>query len=328
MKEELLKKLKGIKYLDETEEIEFFSSGSYALNKIITGKYHDGIALGCCYQIRGESSTGKTLFITTILREAQKKGFYTVLVDAENAFSKEFSKLLGLDPSKLLYTTPATLEECFDEIEKIIKSIREGDAETPIVIGVDSLAVLPTKKEIEKENFDSHEMEGAQRAKTMGSCLRKINPLLKKYKVSLIVINQLRNKVGIIYGSNETNAAGGKSLEYYLAVDLKTISNKTSDVLRNENKEPIGIVGRVDCKKNRISVPFKSCDFKVDFNKGLDPYYGLLDFLVQDGYITKSANGRCQIGEYKFTSGEFLTVLFDKNIQEMAIIRQLLKIEQ
>jgi len=118
--------------------------------------------------------------------------------------------------------------------------------------------------------------------------LRKINPLMRKYKVGLVVINQIRNKVGVMYGDPTTMAAGGNSLEYYLGVNLKTISNKTSDLLKDENKKIIGIKGTVRNKKNKVSVPFKEVPFKLIYDVGLDAYEGLLECLMEDGHVTRS----------------------------------------
>tara|TARA_R110000868_G_scaffold13711_1_gene63539 strand:- start:12965 stop:13951 length:987 start_codon:yes stop_codon:yes gene_type:complete len=326
LKAEILAKLKNTKMLDDVELTEFVPTGSYALNKIISGRYNGGIPRGAITQIRGESSTGKTLFVTSIFREAQKLGYICKLLDAENAFNKEFAVKVGLDPSNLLYSCPEYLEEAFDDVENTVAAIRESDKKTPIVIAIDSLPVLPIKKEMDKENYESTEMEGAQRAKIIGSCLRKLNPLLRANDVTLVVINQIRSKVGVIYGSPETNAAGGKSLEFYLAVDLKTVSNKTSDVIKDENDTPTGIRGRVDCKKNKCSIPFQNCHFMVVFDSGLDPYEGLIDLMAADKTIIKAPNGRCQIGETKFTSKEFINLINDKNNRDFDIIRQKLNI--
>lgn len=130
-------------------------------------------------------------------------------------------------------------------------------------------------------------MQGAVRAKATGACLRKINPLMRKYKVALVVINQIRNKVGVMFGDNSTPAAGGKSLEYYLGVNLKSLSAKSERIL-NDRKQIIGIRGRCKNTKNKVSVPFRECEFELVYDKGLNPYYGLLNQLVSDGTVEQS----------------------------------------
>jgi len=211
-----------------------------------------------------------------------------MLVDSENAYNSEFATSLGLDPKKLIYAAPETLEDCFQVIEDTILAIRETDKETPIVVAYDSIAVSPSKAEYEAENYEGNNMQGAVRAKSTGACLRKINPLMRKHRVALVVVNQIRNKVGIVYGSNETAAAGGKALDYYLGVNIKTISNKTSDLLKDDNKRVMGIQGRLRNTKNKVSIPFRETTFKLMFDEGLDPFDGVLDYLMEDGLVTRS----------------------------------------
>lgn len=333
MNKELLSRLKGTVTLDDLEDMQFISTGSYALNKIVSNKYDGGIPLGAITQLRGNSSTGKTLFATTILREAQKLGYYTKLLDAENAFSKSFALKLGIDTETLLYSTPETIEDAFDDFEKTILTIRAVDKKTPIVIVLDSLAVLPAKgeliddkdKEKGKSSFDSTPMDGAIRAKTTGMCLRRSTPIAKKHNVCFVIINQIRSKVGVMYGDPSTLAAGGKSLEYYLAVDLLTKSNKTSDVLKDDAGTPIGIQGEVEVKKNKCSIPFKTCEFKVVFDEGLDKYHGLLQSLLKDNIgIEETGRGRYKYKETNFTTNSFVQTLTDLNNKDMAELRALL----
>lgn len=333
MNKELLERLKGTVTLNEIGDVKYISTGSYALNKVITGRYDGGVPIGAITQLRGNSSTGKTLFATSILKEAQRLGYYAKLLDAENAFSREFAQKIGIDPDTLLYSTPETIEDAFDDIEKTILAIRAEDKKTPIVITLDSLAVLAAKGELldvkerdkGKSAYESTPMDGAIRAKTVGTCLRRINPLMKKHDVCLVIINQLRSKVGVMYGNPETNAAGGKSLEYYLAVDLQTKSNKTSDVLRDDKENPLGIEGEVECKKNKCSIPFRKCGFKVVFNDGLDPYFGLLESLISDGIgIEETGRGRYRFKDTSFTKNTFVETVNDLSNKDMQVIRDLL----
>jgi recombination protein RecA len=229
MNAEVLERLQKAGLLsDQTLDLGNVPTGSYAFNKIISGDYQKGIPIGMITQIHGGASTAKTIFITHILIEAQKKGYYTILVDSENAYSPEFAKMLGIDAEKLGYSAPQTVEDCFYYMETIIKSIREVDKDTPIVIAYDSIAVSPSKAEFEaedKKKYDGTNMDGANRAKITGACLRKINPVLREEKVALVVINQIRHKVGVIHGDPSTPAAGGNALEYYLGVNIKTIAS-------------------------------------------------------------------------------------------------------
>jgi recombination protein RecA len=288
---EVLKRLKNAGLLSEqSPDMGFVSTGSYALNKVISGDYNKGIPIGMITQFHGEASTAKTVFATHILKEAQEKGHYAMLVDSENAYNPTFAKHLGIDPDKLIYAAPETLEDCFQVITEAIVTIRQEDKDTPIVVAYDSIAVSPSKAEYEAENYEGNNMQGAVRAKSTGACLRKINPLMRKFKVALVIINQIRNKVGVMYGSPDTMAAGGKSLEYYLGVNLKCISNKTSDLIKDDNKKVVGIQGKVRNTKNKCSIPFRECEFELMYNEGLNAYAGILPQLLSDGLIKQTGS--------------------------------------
>jgi len=306
MNSNVIEKLKNAGLLsDSVEDLGFVSTGSYALNKVISGNYRDGIPIGGISQFHGEASTAKTVFATHILKEAQALGHYTMLVDSENAYNATFAEHLGLDPKKLIYAAPETVEDCFNVIEQTIKEIRELDKDTPIVIAYDSIAVSPSKAEYEAENYDGNNMQGAVRAKCVGNCLKKINPILRKYKVALIIINQIRNKVGVMFGSPDTMASGGKSLEYYLSVNMKTISNKTSDLIKDEHGDAIGIEGRLRNTKNKVSLPFRETEFRLLFNEGLIPHYGLLEELVKEGTVIQGG-AWYTFGDMKFQKKTFI----------------------
>jgi recombination protein RecA len=287
MNTDVILKLKNASMLSEQELTpELISTGSYALNKIISGKYNGGIPIGMITQFIGQASTAKTVFGTHILREAQRKGYHTLIIDSENAYNPTFARTLGIDPEKLIYAAPETVEECFDTIEKIINSIRTEDPSTPIVVFYDSLAVSPSKAEMDAEGYEGNNMQGATRAKMIGACLRKINPILRPKKVALVLVNQIRTKVGVMYGDPRVAAAGGNALEYYLGVNLET--SKTDTVGDKDN--PTGIRGKVKNKKNKLIEPFKSCEFELMFNKGLNPLYGLLPHLERDGVVERGGS--------------------------------------
>jgi len=328
MNVDVISRLKNAGLLSEqVQSYGFVSTGSYALNKVISGDYFGGIPIGYITQFFGEASTAKTVFATHILKDAQSKGYYSMLIDSENAYNSDFARKLGLDPEKLIYAAPDTLEECFQVIEDTIKTIRETDPDTPIVVAYDSIAVSPAKAEFEDSSYEGNNMEGAIRAKTAGKCLRKINPLIRKYKVGLVVINQTRSKVGVMYGDPTTTAGGGKALEFYLGVNLKTVSNKTSDLIKDSNKNVIGIQGKVRNTKNKVALPFRECEFELRYDTGLNPYYGILPALKEDGVITQGGAWYTVVeNEFKFQSKDFETLLQDPEIEQMEPLRKLLGI--
>ena len=289
--DDICKRLDGANLLSEEGQVfGFVDSGSYALNKIISGDYNGGFPIGGITEIYGESSTAKTVFLTHAFKGAQEQGYYTVMVDNEHAYSPSFAKILGVDSDKLIYTMPETMEDCFETIEKAILAIREKDKDTPIVIGYDSIGVSPTRKEMEGDLGNNSEIAGALRAKVAGQCLRRINPLLRKHKASLIIINQVRSKVGLVFGDPRTKAGGGKALLYYCAVSLETASAK-GDVLYDDMKNPTGIKGTIKCVKNKVTVPYQDCEFKLMYNEGLSREYGLTLSAYKNGIATSPSKG-------------------------------------
>jgi recombination protein RecA len=308
--DDICKRLDGANLLSEEGQVHgFVDSGSYALNKIISGEYKGGFPIGGITEIYGESSTAKTVFLTHAFVGAQKKGYYTVMVDNEHAYSPSFAKTLGVDSDKLIYAMPETMEDCFETIENAILAIREHDKDTPIVIGYDSIGVSPTRKEMEGDLGSNSEISGALRAKVAGQCLRRINPLLRKYKAALIIINQVRSKVGLVFGDPRTKAGGGKALLYYCAVSLETGSTK-SDVLYDDLKNPTGIKGTIKCVKNKVTVPYQDCEFKLMYNEGLTRDYGLTSSAYKNGLVSMPSKGWYSLdGEAKFRAAELTKTL-------------------
>jgi recombination protein RecA len=305
MRDDVIKSLKTAGLLsDQKLDLGFVSTGSYALNKICSGDYQKGIPIGMITQFHGEASTAKTVFVTHILANAQKQGYHTVLIDAENAYNSEFASTLGIDPNNLIYAAPHTLEDCFATMETLIREIREVDKETPIVIGYDSIAVSPSKEEMTKTDYESHQMTGAMRAKVTGACLRKINPLLREFGVALVIVNQIRNKVGVMYGDPRTPAAGGKSLEYYLGLNFMTSAPK-NERIQDDNKSVVGIRGKVANVKNKVTKPFQDAEFELLYDVGLTSHYGVLDHLVKDGIVERSGAWYQYKDEPKFQSKTF-----------------------
>ena len=326
---EILKALKKAGTLSEqVPNLGFVDTGSVAINEVITGRLDGGVPIGGITQFKGESSTAKTIFLTHVLKGAQEKGYYAVLDDTENAYSQDFAKSLGIDPDSLIYSSSRCIEDAFDNVEKTIKVIRATDSDTPIVYGLDSIAVLPTRKELESDNYEQTPMDGAIRAKVTGGCLRKVNSLMREYKVGLVIINQIRSKTNVHKGSPDTIAAGGRSLEYYLTVDLVCLSNKTSNLIKNDDDDDvIGITGTIRNKKNKCGIPYKECGFELLFDKGLNRYYGAINALRRAGIITIPTKGWLLVGETKFQKGKFLDLLFDKTVGDFDICRKSMGID-
>lgn len=309
---ELLTKLKNLGVITtEAKPRLWVHSGSYALNKVISGDYSKGYPIPGIVEIQGESSSGKSIFLAHLFREAQKLGYYTKLEDAEGTWNDDFNSGFGVDSEKLFKNSSIeTLEDAFTSMDKTIKTIREVDTETPIVIGLDSLPVLPVKEEVEKntENeFASSQTLGMIRAKAVGNCLRNLHHAAIKYNVLFVFINQLRAKM-VMYGSPDTRAAGGRSLEFYLSVGLKTVFSKTNGIIEAENKIPKGIEGRIENTKNKVSIPYLKCEFELDYKTGLNPYAGLLNLMVADGLV-QQAGAWYSYKDKKFRGADFTNLI-------------------
>ncbi len=320
----LLEKLKKLGVVQDTESVRnFLDSGSLALNRVISGKYNGGYPCPGIVEISGESSSGKTVFLAHAFREAQKKGWYVKLEDAEGTWDSEFASKLGVDKDKLMINSDIeTLESAFDSMEKTIKAIREEDKTTPILIGLDSLPVLPTQKEFERDSFKMGETTGMIRAAVTGSCLRKIYGLSKKENVLFIIINQLRSKM-VMFGSPDTRAAGGRSLEYYLTVSIRTSFSKSNGVVVDSKDSPIGLQGKLKNDKNKVSIPYLDCEFSLSYETGLDRYYGLVPMLVKDGLIIQSG-AWYSVGTKKFHQKDFISLLNEDTNSEFEDVRKLL----
>ena len=283
-------KVEGLSVVEkEVFDLGFVDTGSYAYNKVISGKFNAGYPIGSVIEIAGESSTAKTVFAIQALINAQKKGYYTVFIDNEQAFTPEFAEKLGLDLDKCFYASPETMEDCFDVAEKAVAAIRAEDEDTPIVIAYDSIGASPARKEMEGDVGDKAEITGALRAKVAGQCLRRINQMVRPKKVLFLVINQLRGTLDM-YGPKSSKAGGGRSLKYYCAAQVVSKSGK-NDIVEDELKNAIGIKGKLVIEKNKITVPFQNCEFFFNFKTGLDRYEGLKDVLMKNRRIVMPTKG-------------------------------------
>ena len=322
MNSDLLKRIQGISFLsDQDVDLGFLNTGSYALNKVVSGKYSGGWPIGRVVEIMGNPSTGKTLFISHAFSEAQKLGYYTVMLDNEFAYDSAFARKLGVDPTKLIYEAPETVPGCFEKAEEIMFKIREHDKDTPIIMAIDSLAGQSSKeKEKDVKEFDN--LDGAQRAKEIGQCLRHINPLLRANKALLLTINQIRSKPGVMYGNPDTRSGGGRALEFYCGVCITLASNKTSDVLRDKNEQPIGIKGRIKNTKNKVTVPFQECDFELFYDRGLNSYYGLEQAAIDSGLLEKKAAWYIVKDGSKFQGENSLQEFIYSNPQMLSYLKE------
>ncbi len=251
--------------------IEVIPTGSIALDVALG---IGGLPRGRIVEIYGPESSGKTTVALHAVASAQKAGGIAAFIDAEHALDPEYAKRLGVDTDALLVAQPDTGEQALEIADMLIRS---GALD---IIVIDSVAALVPRAEIEGEMGDSH--VGLQ-ARLMSQALRKITGALNSTGTTAIFINQLREKIGVMFGSPETTT-GGKALKFYASVRL--------DVRRIETLKDgtVAVGNRTRCKvvKNKVSPPFKLADFDIIYGQGISREGGLIDMGVEHGLVRKS----------------------------------------
>lgn len=294
----------GGEVLGQTDAVkEWIDTGNLSLNYLCSGKFvGGGIPSGKIVEVFGPSSSCKTLFATNILKGCQKMGGYALFLDAENSLSKEFAqKASHLETSKVLVLKASSLEKAFAKMVAAIKKIREKfGPDKPIVIVYDSIAASPSEREFAETEMDEAQLEKAkdmpgERAKTCSKELRKLTPLLDEHNCTVLFINQVRMKIGVMFGNPETTAGGGKALEYYTSLRLRTKAEKRfTDKLDNV----IGMGVSITNVKNKCFKPFiHARNMQLFFDKGINPFGGLLELLVQSERIVAAGGGSYKVNE-------------------------------
>ena len=292
-----------------TDIKEFISTGSSVLDLAIANRPNGGVAVGRITEINGLESSGKSLIGTHILAETQKRGGVAVYIDTETSVSREWLETIGVDVSKLLYLHVETVEDIFECIESIIVKIRESDRDRLVSILVDSLAGASTKVEMEAD----FEKDGwaTSKAIIVSKAMRKITQMIGRERIALVFTNQLRQKLGVMFGDPWTTS-GGKALPFHASTRIRL--KNMGQIKVGAKNDVIGMKCRAQIIKNRLGPPLRHADFNLYFDSGIDDMGSWLTVL-KDHKLLKIA-GAWYTLEYKGKDIKFQSKDFEKKLEE------------
>jgi len=290
-------------FLDEgsnpTDVVDWISTGSTMLDLAISNKPNGGVAVGKITELNGLEGSGKSLIGTHLLTSTQKKGGVAVYIDAESAVSPEFLEAIGIDTKTMLYVHLETVEEIFETIETIVTKIRESDKDRLVTILVDSLAAASTKVEMDAD-FDKDGWATAK-AIIISKAMRKITQMIARQKVALVFTNQLRQKLGVMFGDPWTTS-GGKALPFHASTRIRF---KNMGQIKDTKKNTIGIKIKGQVIKNRLGPPMRTAEFPLYFDTGIDDYGSWLT-VMKDHKIVKAAGAWYTLPEVDIKTGEVI----------------------
>ena len=312
------KDMKVAYFLDGTDSTptdikDFVSTGSTMLDLAISNKPNGGIAVGRITELNGLESSGKSLLGAHMLAETQKKGGVAVYIDTETAVSTEFLSAIGIDVDNMLYLHLETVEDIFHAIEEIVAKGRESDKDRLVTILVDALAAASTNVEMEAD-FDKDGW-ATSKAIIISKAMRKITQMIGRQQIALVFTNQLRQKLGVMFGDPWTTS-GGKALPFHSSTRIRL---KNTGQIKDKKNNTIGMKMRAQVIKNRLGPPMRHADFELYFETGIDDDGSWLKVmkdhkLVKQGgswYTMNNHNGE----EVKFQSKDWSELLQDEEFK-------------
>jgi recombination protein RecA len=267
-----------------------------------------GVPRGRIIEVFGPESSGKTTLALHIVAEAQKKGGIAAFVDAEHALDPDYARKIGVDVKQILISQPDTGEQALDIVETLVRSNAID------VIVVDSVAALTPKAEIEGEMGDQH--MGLQ-ARLMSQALRKLTGIVSRSNVIVVFINQIRQKIGVVFGNPETTT-GGNALKFYSSVRVEV--RRSAQIKLGE--KIIGNRTKVKIVKNKVAAPFRTCEFDIMYNEGISVAGDMLDTGTELGVVGKSGNSYSYAGEKLGVGRENAKATLREHPEMLAQIRE------
>ena len=278
---------------DHKANIETFPTGSISLDMALGG----GLPKGRVIEVYGPESSGKTTLTLHAIAEMQKLGGTAAFVDAEHALDPEYAKRIGVNTADLLVSQPDTGEQALEIVETLVRSNAVD------ILVVDSVAALTPRAEIEGEMGDAH--MGLQ-ARLMSQALRKLTSVISQTNCTVIFINQIRMKIGVMFGNPETTT-GGNALKFYSSVRLDI--RRTGQIKAGE--DIIGNSVRVKVVKNKVAAPFKVAEFEIMYNQGISTEGDMLNLAVKHNIVGKAGSwfdyGEEKIGQGKEAAKQWRT---------------------
>jgi len=288
-------------------EVECISTGSLSLDIALGG----GVPKGRVVEIYGPESSGKTTLTLHVIAEIQKSGGTAAFIDAEHALDPAYAKRIGVDTGNLLLSQPDNGEQALEIVETLVRSNAVD------LVVVDSVAALVPRAEIEGDMGDSH--MGLQ-ARLMSQALRKLTGIISRSNTTVIFINQIRMKIGVMFGNPETTT-GGNALKFYASVrmDIRRIAQI------KQGDEIIGNRTRVKVVKNKIAPPFRQAEFDIMYNQGISASGDILDLATEKGIVEKAGAWFAYNGEKISQGREAAKTYLEENPKVLAEIAKKVK---